>query len=344
MEFKASQIANIVGGEIVGNPDAVVSTFSKIEEAGNKSLTFLANPKYTHFIYTTDAAVVLVNRTFEPTEPVKSTLIRVDDPYATLSFLLEYVANTLYQHPSGIEQPSYIAPDVAIPADSYIGAFAYIGEKAEIGPGAKIYPQVYIGNKVRIGEGSVIYPGVKIYHGCRIGRNCIIHAGAVIGADGFGFAPLPDGTYHKIPQIGHVEIEDNVEIGANTTVDRATMGATIIRQGAKIDNLVQAAHNTEIGRNTVIASQTGIAGSSKVGNNCMIGGQVGIAGHIKISDNVQIGAQSGVPGNVPEKSRIMGYPATDSKDFMRQAVYIKRLEDLFKRVDRLEKDYKQKNI
>jgi len=341
MEFKAAQIAALIAGEVEGNPDACVNTFSKIEEARPGAITFLANPKYTHFIYTTEASVVLVRRDFVATEPVKATLIRVDDPYAVLSNLLEFASKSMTPQPTGIEQPSFIAKDVEVPDDAYIGAFAYVAEGAKLGKGVKIYPQAYVGNGVTIGDGTIIYPGAKIYHGCRIGARCIIHSGAVIGADGFGFAPLPDGTYHKIPQIGIVTIEDDVEIGANTTVDRATMGTTIVGKGTKLDNLIQAAHNTEIGRNTVIAAQAGIAGSTKIGDNCMIGGQVGFSGHIHIGNNVQIGAQSGIPGDLKDGSRVIGYPAVPINDFARQSVYLKRLGQLFSRVADLEKNLKK---
>lgn len=337
MEFKASQIAALIGGTIEGNPDASVSTFSKIEEAGAGALTFLANPKYTPYIYTTGASIVLVSNDFEPSKPVAATLIRVADPYAELSRLLEFASQALNPHPTGVEHPAHIAEDVEVPEDAYIGAFAYIADGVTLGKGVKIYPQCYVGRGAVIGEGSVLYPGVKIYHGCHIGKRCILHSGAVIGADGFGFAPLPDGSYHKIPQIGIVELGDDVEIGANTTVDRATMGKTTVGSGTKLDNLIQAAHNTEIGCNTVIAAQTGIAGSTKVGDNCMIGGQVGIAGHIRVGNRVQLGAQSGIPGNIPDGASLIGYPAVPLVDFARQNVYIKRLGDLFARVAKLEK-------
>lgn len=336
MEFKAGQIAAMIGGTVEGDPEVAVSTFAKIEEAGAGAITFLANPKYTHYIYNTGASIVLVRRDFVAEQPVKATLIRVDDPYETLSHLLEFAAQAMTPQPTGIEQPCHIADGVGIADDCYVGAFAYIGRGAVIGRGVKIYPQAYVGDGVSIGDGSVIYPGVKIYHGCRIGARCIIHAGAVIGADGFGFAPTADGSYHKIPQIGIVEIEDDVEIGANTTVDRATMGATRICRGVKLDNLIQAAHNTEIGHDTVIAAQAGIAGSTKIGANCMIGGQTGFAGHICVGDRVTIGAQSGIPNNVADGSTLMGYPAVPARDFMRQAAYIKRLGELFNRVKRLE--------
>lgn len=337
MEFTASQIAAAVGGTLVGNAEAKVSTFGKIEEAGAGAITFLANPKYTHYIYSTQASVVLVRDTFEPEHEVKATLIKVSDPYATLSQLLQMVSAAMNPAKRGIEQPCHIAEGVEVSDDCYVGAFAYIGRGASIGRGVQIYPQAYVGDGAVIGDGTVIYPGAKIYHGCRIGRRCVIHAGAVIGADGFGFAPLADGTYSKIPQIGIVEIGDDVEIGANTTVDRATMGATVVERGVKLDNLIQAAHNTHIGHDTVIAAQAGIAGSTKVGAHCMIGGQVGFAGHINVGDRVNIGAQSGIPGDVADGQTVMGYPAVNARDFMRQSVYIKRLAELFDRVRSLEK-------
>ncbi len=337
MEFKAGRIAALVGGVVDGDPEVCVNTFAKIEDARQGAITFLANPKYTHYIYTTGASIVLVNRDFKPSEPVRSTLIRVDDPYAVLSVLLEYASQAMTPAPVGVEQPSFVAQGVTVPDDAYVGAFAYVADGVRLGRGVKIFPQAYIGHGVEIGEGTIIYPGAKIYHGCRIGARCIIHAGAVIGADGFGFAPLPDGSYHKIPQIGIVTIEDDVEIGANTTVDRATMGSTVIGRGTKLDNLIQAAHNTEIGRNTVIAAQAGIAGSTRIGDNCMIGGQTGFAGHIRVGDRVKIGAQSGIPNNVPDDARVMGYPAVPERDFARQAAYIRRLGELFARVRALEK-------
>ena len=336
MEFSADLIAQQVGGIIGGDGSVTVSTFSKIEEAKPGSITFLANPKYTHYIYSTDASIVLVRKDFVAEHPVKATLIKVDDPYATLSALLTMVAKFMFVMPVGIEEPCHIASDVEVDSDSYVGAFAYVGEGAKLGKGVKIFPQTYVGRNVVIGDGTILYPGVRIYDGCHIGARCIIHSGAVIGADGFGFAPTPDG-YHKIPQIGIVVIDDDVEIGANTTVDRATMGATHVGRGTKLDNLIQVAHNAEIGTSTVIAAQTGIAGSTKIGSRCMIGGQVGFAGHSKVGDDVQIGAQSGIPGNVADGSRIMGYPAVPARDFMRQSAYIKRLGELFDRVTDLER-------
>ena len=335
MEFSANLIAQQVGGTVEGNGLVTVSTFSKIEEAKPGSLTFLANPKYTHFIYTTQASIVLVRKDFEAEKPVNATLIKVDDPYATLSTLMTIVAQYMFVMPTGIEEPCHIAEGVDVDSESYVGAFAYIGKGARLGKGVKIFPQTYIGRNVTIGDGTIIYPGVKIYDGCKIGSRCILHSGAVIGADGFGFAPTPDG-YHKIPQIGIVEIADDVEIGANTTVDRATMGATRVGRGTKLDNLIQVAHNAEIGESTVIAAQTGVAGSTKIGDWCMIGGQVGFAGHIHVGNKVGIGAQSGVPNNVADGNNIMGYPAVPARDFMRQSAYIKRLGELFARVKKLE--------
>lgn len=336
MEFSASLIASQVNGVVEGDGSVTVNTFSKIEEAHKGSITFLANPKYTHYIYTTEASIVLVGKDFKAEHPVKATLIRVDDPYATLSALLTMVSQAMFVMPKGIEQPSSIAEGVEVDAESYVGAFAYIGAGARLGKGVKIFPQVYVGRNVVIGDGTILYPSVKIYDNCHIGARCILHAGVVIGADGFGFAPTPDG-YHKIPQIGIVEIADDVEIGANTTVDRATMGATRVGRGTKLDNLIQIAHNVEVGEMTVMAAQAGVAGSTKIGSRCMVGGQVGFAGHIHVGDDVQIGAQSGVPNNVASSQRIMGYPAVPARDFMRQSAYVKRLGELFERVAKLEK-------
>lgn len=339
MEFSATQIASFVGGSVEGNPDVKISTFAKIEEAGEGAITFLANPKYTHYIYSTGASAVLVKRDFEPQEAVKTTLIRVDDPYATLSKLLELVAQALNPRPVGIEQPCYIAEGVHVPDDCYVGAFAYIGKGAVIGHRACIYPHSYVGPGCQIADDVILYSGVKVYYGCKIGARSIIHSGAVIGADGFGFAPMPDGSYHKIPQIGIVEIGSDVEIGANTTIDRATMGSTVVEDGAKLDNLIQAAHNTRIGRNTVMAAQSGIAGSTSLGQSCMVGGQVGFAGHIKVGDRVMIGAQSGIPKDVPSESRVMGYPAVSERDFVRQTILLKRLPDLIARIEKIEKQF-----
>lgn len=340
MEFTANQIASLVNGIVVGDGNVTVKTFAKIEEGHTGAISFLANPKYTHYIYDTKSSIVLVKNDFEPEQEVSATLIKVEDPYATLAMLLDMVSKLLNPQPTGVEQPSFVSPNVEIPEEAYIGAFAYIGTGVTLGTGVKIYPQTFIGNNVSIGDGTIIYAGAKIYSGCHIGSNCVIHAGAVIGADGFGFAPTENG-YNKIPQIGNVVIEDDVEIGANTTIDRATMGCTRIKRGVKLDNLIQIAHNVEVGEHTVMAAQAGVAGSAKIGQWGMIGGQVGVAGHITIGDKVSVGAQSGIPSNVKSGSRLMGYPAVDAKDFMRQAVYIKNLGELNCRVKELEKKLKE---
>lgn len=338
MQFTADQIAAMVGGRVEGDGNATVSTFSKIEEGKAGALSFLANPKYEHHIYTTDASVVLVKDDFVPEQPVKTTLLRVADPYATIAKLLDIAAEVLEPKYSGVEEPVYIAAGVEIPDDAYIGAFAYIGRGVKLGRGVKIFPQVYIGDNVTIGDGVVLKPGVKIYHNCHIGNRCILHSGVVIGADGFGFAPTENG-YKKIPQLGNVVLEDDVELGANTTVDRAMMGSTVVGRGTKVDNLCMIAHNCQIGQDNVFAAQGGIAGSTKVGSRCMFGGQVGLAGHITVGDRVQIGAQSGIPNSVPSDSKLMGYPAVDARDFARRAVYQKNLGELFNRVKQLENEF-----
>lgn len=339
MQFSASQIAQWAGGEIVGNPDVAVSDFSKIDEGKPGSITFLSNPKYTPYIYTTKASVVLVSRDFTPDKPIEATLIKVDDPYGTLAKILEMAGQFLYQYPTGLEEPSHVGEGTILPDDIYVGAFAYIGKNVMLGHGVKIYPQVFVGDNCEIGDGTILYPGCKVYHRVKIGERCIIHSGAVIGADGFGFAPV-NGHYHKIPQLGIVEIGNDVEIGANTTVDRSTMGATRIADGVKLDNLIMIAHNVEVGHDTVMAAQAGIAGSTKVGASCKVGGQVGLAGHIKIGDNVEIGAQSGIQRNIRSGSRVIGSPAVDIGDFARQVVYMKNLGTLNNRVDALEKKLK----
>lgn len=338
MEFSAQQIADILGGTIEGNPDVTLHSFEKIETAGPGALTFLSNPKYAPFLYESKAGAVLLSRTFEPAHQVESTLIRVDDPYAALALLMRMADEMTRPRPQGVEQPCHVADGVEIPADAYVGAFAYVGKGVKLGAGVQIHPQAYVGDGSTIGDGTIIYPGVKIYHGCKIGRRCIIHSGAVIGADGFGFAPNPDGSYSKIPQLGHVEIADDVEIGANTTIDRATMGRTLVGRGTKLDNLIQIAHNVEVGSDTVMASQSGIAGSARLGSNCMVGGQVGIAGHITIGDRVNIGAQSGLHTNTRGNQTIMGSPAINARQWMRQVGYLNRIAELFQRVGALEKN------
>lgn len=340
MELTASQLASIVNGTVEGDDNVKVSSFARIEEGTPGSLSFLANPKYTHHIYTTDSSVVLVKKDFQPENKIKATLIRVEDPYAIVARLLEMVTEMSKVEKIGIENPSFVSEGVEVPSDVYIGAFAYIGKDVKLADKVKIYPQVYIGDSCEIGEGTVIYAGAKIYNGCKIGKNCIIHSGAVIGADGFGFAPV-DGGYEKIPQTGNVVVEDDVEIGANTTIDRAMMGATTIGKGVKLDNLIQIAHNCSVGSNTVMAAQVGIAGSAKVGAHCMIGGQVGLVGHISIADGTQIGAQSGVNKGTKPGERIMGAPAVDMGEYARSLVYIKKLGSLYDRVKELEKQVKE---
>lgn len=339
MELTASQLAAIVNGTVEGDENVKVSTFARIEEGHSGALSFLANPKYTHHIYSTDSSVVLVKKDFMPEQPVKATLIRVDDPYATVAHLLEMVTQMSKVEKVGIETPSFISEGVDVPEDAYVGAFAYIGKGVKLAPGVKIYPQVYIGDGCEVGEGTVLYAGVKIYAGCKVGKRCIIHSGAVIGADGFGFAPV-DGGYEKIPQTGNVEIEDDVEIGANTTIDRAMMGATRIGKGVKLDNLIQIAHNCSVGEHTVMAAQAGVAGSAKIGAHCMVGGQVGFVGHISIADGTQIGAQSGVSKPTKPGDRVMGSPAVDMGEYARGLVYAKKLGSLYERVKELEKKIK----
>ncbi|MFY9172593.1 MAG: UDP-3-O-(3-hydroxymyristoyl)glucosamine N-acyltransferase, partial [Petrimonas mucosa] len=292
-----------------------------------------------HYIYETKADIVLVNRDFTPDKPVSATLIKVPDAYAALAALLE-LANSLAPVKKGIEEMSFVSPSAKLGENVYVGAFAYIGEHVEIGRDAKIYPQAYIGDNVKIGNNVTIYAGVKIYHGCVIGDNCILHAGAVIGADGFGFSKQ-EGIYHKIPQIGNVVLEEEVEVGANTTIDRAVMGSTIIRKGVKLDNLIQIAHNCEIGRNTVMAAQVGIAGSAKLGEGCVLGGQVGIGGHITIGSHSQIGAQSGIISNTPEGSEVMGSPAYPVKNFFKSSIIIPKLPDMYRQLNALEKEIRE---
>lgn len=336
MKFTAEQIAGILDGEIIGNPNAEVYTLSKIEEGTIGSLTFLANPKYQNFIYTTQATITIVNKTFQPEQNIETTLIKVEDAYKSFSKLLEYY-NQVKLMKSGIEQPSVISENVIYGEGLYLGSFAYIGKNVEIGINAKIYPNTFIGDNVKIGDNCIFFAGAKIYSETIIGSNCTIHSGAIVGSDGFGYAPLEDGTYNKVPQIGNVIIEDNVEIGACTTIDRATLGSTIIRKGAKLDNQIQIAHNVEIGYNTVIASQTGIAGSSKIGKNCQIGGQVGIAGHLTIGDGVRIQAQSGVGRNIKDNETLQGSPTFGYNDFNKSYVHFKNLPKIVNELEELKK-------
>jgi len=324
MKFTAAQIASILEGEVVGNPNAEVFKLSKIEEGEEGSLTFLSNSKYVNYIYSTKASVTIVNSTFIPEQEITTTLIKVEDAYQAFSKLLEYY-NQVKLMKSGIEQPSVISENVTYGKDLYLGSFCYIGKNVVIGNNAKIYPNSFIGDNVTIGDNCIFFAGVRIYSETIIGDNCVIHSGAVVGSDGFGFAPQQDGSFSKIPQIGNVIIEDNVEIGACTTVDRATLGATIIRKGVKLDNHIQIAHNVEIGENTVIAAQTGIAGTTKIGKNCLIGGQVGFAGHLVIGDGVKIQAQSGIGKNLEDGEVVQGSPAFNYGDFAKAFVHFKNL-------------------
>lgn len=330
-------LASMINGVVDGNPDIILNGFAKIEEAAKGHLTFIANPKYAHFIESTKASAILVSKEFNHANPNSVTLLRVEDPYATLAELLRAIQSTMPVK-KGIESPCFIAEGVHIPEDTYIGAFAYIGKDAKIGKGSQIYPQTYIGDGVDVGENCILYAGVKVYTGCKIGNRCILHSGVVIGGDGFGFAPNQEGGYDKLPQTGIVLLEDDVEIGANTTVDRATFGCTRIGRGTKLDNLIMVAHNVEIGENNVFAAQSGVAGSTKIGNFNRVGGQVGFSGHINVGDNNEFGAQSGIPGDVGNGQRLMGYPAVDIRKFARNTVYINRLQELFKELNRMAKD------
>jgi len=338
MEFTAVTIAGFLKGEIEGNPNIKVNTIAKIEEGHEGALSFLANPKYEHYIYTTLSSIVLVNKEFVPSGKINATLIRVSDSYKAFASLLTLVDQSRPKK-TGIHPTAVIESSAIIGKEVFIGAMAYIGENCSLGDGCKIHPQVFLGDNSKVGKNSVINPNVTIYHECIIGDSCIIHAGTVIGSDGFGFAPQSETEFMKIPQIGNVIVEDNVEIGANVAIDRATMGSTIIRKGVKIDNLVQIGHNVEIGENTVIAGQTGIAGSTKVGKNCMFAGQVGIAGHIKIADGTKIGAQAGILGDIKEENTIiLGSPAFDYKQFLKSAVVFKKLPELKTKIDKIEKE------
>ncbi len=337
MKFTAAQISEILGGVIVGNSGVEVYELSKIEEGKKGSLTFLSNPKYEQFIYTTEASVAIVNKNFEPDKEIELTLIKVDDSYQAFSKLLEYY-NQVKLNKSGIEFPHFKHLSAITGEDLYIGAFAYIGQNAKIGNGVKIYPNVFIGDNVTIGDHTILFAGAKIYSETIIGRNCIVHSGVIIGCDGFGFAPEENGTYKKIPQIGNVVIEDNVDIGSGTTIDRATLGSTIIKNGVKLDNQIQIAHNVEVGENTVIAAQTGIAGSTRIGKNCQIGGQVGIVGHILIGNRVKIQAQSGIGRSLPDDAVVQGSPALPYSDYNKSYVHFKNLSKLVQKLEELEKN------
>ncbi len=337
MKFKAKQIADILGGEIIGNEDAEVSKLSKIEEGEEGSLTFLANPKYNSFLYTTKATVTIVNKSFQLEKDVETTLIKVEDAYKSFSKLLEFY-NEVKNNKVGREQPHYVAESAKIGSEEYIGAFSYIGENVVLGNNVKIYPNSYIGDNVVIGDNTTIFAGVKVYSESVIGANCKIHSGTIIGSDGFGFAPDENGEYKAVPQTGNVIIEDNVDVGANSTIDRATLGSTIIRKGVKLDNQIQIAHNVEIGKHTVIASQTGVAGSTKIGEHCMIGGQVGIVGHINIGNNVKIQAQSGIGRSLKDGDVVQGTPAFGYSDYNKSYVHFKNLPNIATTIHKLEKE------
>jgi UDP-3-O-[3-hydroxymyristoyl] glucosamine N-acyltransferase len=339
MEFDALTIAGFLKGEIEGDPNIKVNTVAKIEEGHPGALSFLANPKYEHYIYTTKSSVVLVNKTFVPSAKIEATLIKVDNAYESFASLLRLV-DSARPRKSGVHPTAVIEASATIGADVYIGPYAYIGEKCVVGDGSSIFPHVYIGDNSKIGNKCILNHRVTVYHDCIIGNGCIIHAGSVIGSDGFGFAPQSDNEFMKIPQLGNVVLEDNVEIGANVTIDRATMGSTFIRKGVKLDNLIQVGHNVEIGENTVMAAQTGIAGSSKVGRNCMFGGQVGIAGHLTVGDGSRIGAQAGILGNIKEGSTIIGSPSLDHKQFLKAYTVFRKLPELKSQVDNIEKEIK----
>lgn len=339
MKFSAKQIAEFIQGTIVGDENATVHTFAKIEEGIPGAISFLSNPKYTSYIYDTQSSIVLVNKDFEPEREVKATLIKVDNAYESLAKLM-----TLYEqsHPkrTGIDPLAYVAPTAKIGDNVYLAPFACVGDNAEIGDNTELHPHATVGRNAKVGNNCILYTNSNVYHDCIVGNNCILHSGSVIGADGFGFAPTLNG-YDKIPQIGIAILEDDVEIGANTCVDRATMGATIIRKGVKLDNLIQVAHNVEIGSNTVIASQTGIAGSTKVGEWCMFGGQVGIAGHIKIGDKVNLGAQSGVPGSIKSGQSLIGTPPIEMKNFFKSSAVFKKLPEMYMELNNLKKELEE---
>ena len=342
MQFTAAQISVLLNGKIEGNADAAVSSFGKIEEAQAGQLTFLANPKYEDFLYTTNASIAIVNEDYELRESVKPTLVRVKDAYSSFAQLLSSYQEMITQQLKGIQQPCFISPSAKIADDVYIGAFSYIGENVKIDAGTKIFPNSFIGDNVIIGKNCMIHPGVKIYHDCELGDYVNIHAGTVVGSDGFGFAPQTDGSFKKVPQIGNVIIEDHVEIGANTTIDRATMGSTCIKSGAKLDNLIQIAHNVEVGNSTVIAAQAGVSGSTKIGNNVMIGGQAGLVGHIQIADGVRINAQSGVSKSIKDSYiTVTGSPASDYTGVLRSQAVFRNLPQLEKRIQELENIIKQ---
>lgn len=338
MQFAAAQIAILINGKVEGDPAASVSSFGKIEEAREGQLAFLANPKYEDYLYSTQASIIIINESQPLKQPLKATLIRVPDAYTAFATLLAAYQKMATQQLSGTQEPVYLSKSVKLGEQVFLGAFVFAGENVVIGNNVKIFPQVFLGNNVTIGDNSIIHPGVKIYHDCKIGSNVIVHAGTVIGSDGFGFAPQADGSFQKVPQIGNVVVEDGVEIGSNATIDRATMGSTVIKAGAKLDNLIQIAHNVEVGHNTVIAAQAGVSGSTKIGNNVLIGGQAGIVGHLQIADGSKINAQSGVSKSIKSpNTAVTGSPAYDYTSALRSQAVSRNLPELEKRIKQLEK-------
>jgi len=342
MQFTAKQIAELINGKIEGDPEVAVSSFGKLEEATEGQLAFLANPKYEEFLYTTKASIIIINTSLEIEKKIDATLIRVPDAYSSFAVILTAYSEMARANLTGIQEPSFIASSAKLGENVFVGAFAYLGNNVKIDNNVKLFPQVYLGDNVTVGENSILYPGVKIHHDCVIGKNVCIHAGCVIGGDGFGYAPQADGSFKKIPQIGNVVVEDNVEIGANTTIDRSTLGSTIIKDGAKLDNLIQIAHNVEIGINTVIAAQSGVSGSTKIGKNVMIGGQAGIVGHIIIADGTKINAQSGVAKSIKvPNTAVTGSPAYDYGHALRSQILSRNLPELEKRIKLLEQTIEQ---
>lgn len=339
MEFSAKQIASFINGRVEGDENATVNSFAKIEEGKKGAISFLSNPKYIHYIYDTESTIVLIDSNMEIEKPVKATLIRVDNAYECVAKLLQ-LYESFKPKKKGIDPLASISPSATIGEEVYVGPFACIGDGACIGNGTQIYPNTVVGDGATVGNNCLLYPNVTIYHDCKVGNNVTIHAGAVIGADGFGFAPGPEG-YDKIPQIGIVTIEDNVEIGANTCIDRSTMGSTVIKKGVKLDNLIQVAHNVEVGENTVMSAQVGIAGSTKIGSWCMFGGQVGLAGHIHIGDKTSLGAQSGVPGNIKGNQTLIGTPPMEPKAYFKSQAIFRRLPEMYKEINELKKQIEE---
>ena len=338
MKFTATQIAELLSGKVEGNPNAEVWNVAKIEEGAPGMLSFLANPKYTHYIYETQSSVVIVNDDFVPTAPIKATLIRVPDAYASFAKLLAFY-DQMSQNKQGSSSMAFVSSTAKCGENVYIGEFAFVGENAKIGNNVKVYPQVYVGDNCVVGDNTVLYPGVKLYRNTIVGQNCILHAGVVIGADGFGFAPQADGHYEKIPQVGNVVIEDNVEIGANTTIDRSTMGSTRIHKGVKLDNLIHLAHNVEIGENSALAAQVGVSGSTRLGKNCMVGGQSGFVGHINIADGSQFGGQSGIMGSIKEENQaFMGTPIQPLRQYLVSNARFRHIDEMARKLDALEKE------